>query len=159
MVDMHFNKVRFNVFYLIVKRVVTNFKRPIKHLIKLYLHENDVKLLKCKWSPIKFDLWYVWSVRFWSWIPEINTSSKAMESLTCFSLVNLILGSFLFNQMTLRIYWCSSTDIIWYNFLYLFNGFHICYVNNIIQTVKQYLSIMVLVDWGNITTSLINKGN
>ena len=48
MVDMHFNKVRFNVFYLIVKRVVTNFKRPIKHLIKLYLHENDVKLLECK---------------------------------------------------------------------------------------------------------------
>ena len=29
MVDMHFIKVRFNVFYLIMKRVVTNFKRPI----------------------------------------------------------------------------------------------------------------------------------
>ena len=107
MVDMHFNKVRFNVFYLIVKRVVTNFKRPIKHLIKLYLHENDVKLLKCKWSPIKFDLWYVWSVRFWSWIPEINTSSKAMESLTCFSLVNLILGSFLFKKFKKFIEFCS----------------------------------------------------
>ena len=29
MVDMYFIKVRFNVFYLIMKRVVTNFKRPI----------------------------------------------------------------------------------------------------------------------------------
>ena len=36
------------MFYVIMKRVpiVTDFKRPIKHLIKLILYKNDVKLLK-----------------------------------------------------------------------------------------------------------------
>ena len=50
-----FNKVRFNVFYVITKRVpiVPNLKRPsIKHLIKLIMYENDVKLLKFKRSPV-----------------------------------------------------------------------------------------------------------
>ena len=32
--------------------VITNFKRPIKHLIKLILYENDVKLLKFKRSHV-----------------------------------------------------------------------------------------------------------
>ena len=32
--------------------VITNFKRPIKHLIKLILYENDVKLLKFKSSHV-----------------------------------------------------------------------------------------------------------
>ena len=32
--------------------VITNFKQPIKHLIKLILYENDVKLLKFKRSPV-----------------------------------------------------------------------------------------------------------
>ena len=45
-----FNKIGFNVFYVIMKRVpiITNFKRPIKHLIKLILYENNVKLLQFK---------------------------------------------------------------------------------------------------------------
>ena len=37
----------------------------IWHLFKLILYEND--------------LWCVWSVRFWLLIPEMNTSTKAME--------------------------------------------------------------------------------
>ena len=50
---MHFNKVRFNVFYVIMKRVptVTNFKQPI-YQTKLIFYENDVKLLKFKRSPV-----------------------------------------------------------------------------------------------------------
>ena len=34
--------------------IITNFKRPIyqKHLIKLILYENDVKLLKFKRSSV-----------------------------------------------------------------------------------------------------------
>ena len=33
--------------------IITNFKRlSIKHLIKLTLYENDVKLLKIKRSPV-----------------------------------------------------------------------------------------------------------
>ena len=54
----------------------------IKHLIKLILYENDVKLLKFKRSPVEVDL-YVWSVRFWLLIPEMNTPRKAMEWLIC----------------------------------------------------------------------------
>ena len=46
----------------------------IKHLIKLILYENDVKLLKFKRNPVKIDLWYFWNVRFWLLIPEMNTS-------------------------------------------------------------------------------------
>ena len=34
--------------------IITNFKQPsIRRLIKLILHENDVKLLKFKRSPMK----------------------------------------------------------------------------------------------------------
>ena len=51
---MHFNKIGPNVFYVIMKGapIITNFKRPIIHLIKLSLYENDVKLLKFKRSPV-----------------------------------------------------------------------------------------------------------
>ena len=70
----------------------------IKNLIKLILYQNDVKLLKFKRSPLKIDLWYVWSVRFWLLIPEMNTSKKAMEWLICFSIVNLMLGCPLFKK-------------------------------------------------------------
>ena len=63
----------------------------IKYLIKLILYENDAKLLKFNRSPVKVNLWYVWSVRFWLLIPEMNTSRKATEWLTCFSIVNLML--------------------------------------------------------------------
>ena len=62
----------------------------IKNLIKLILYENDVKLLIFKRSTVKANLWYVWSVRFWLSIPEINTSRKAMKWLICFSIVNLM---------------------------------------------------------------------
>ena len=46
--------IGFNVFYVIMKGVpfITNFKRTIRHLIKLILYENDVKLLKFKRSPV-----------------------------------------------------------------------------------------------------------
>ena len=71
----------------------------IRHLIKLIFHENDVKLLKFKRSPVYVDLWYVWSVRFWLLIPEMNTSRKAMEWLICFSIVNLMLGCLLFKKI------------------------------------------------------------
>ena len=50
-----FNKIGFIVFYVIMKGVpiITNFKRLIyRHLIKLILYENDVKLLKSKRSPV-----------------------------------------------------------------------------------------------------------
>ena len=36
----------------------------IRHLIKLILYKNDVKLLKFKRSPIQVDLRYAWSVTF-----------------------------------------------------------------------------------------------
>ena len=62
------------------------------------LYENDVKLLKFKRIPVEVDLWYVWSLRFWLLIPEMNTSRKAMEWLFCFSIVNLMLGCLLFNM-------------------------------------------------------------
>ena len=39
-----------------------------KHLIKLILYENDVKLLKFKTRPVQVDLWYVWRVRFWLYL-------------------------------------------------------------------------------------------
>ena len=46
--------IRFNIFYVIMKGfpIITNFKRTIRHLIKLILYENDVKLLKFKRSPV-----------------------------------------------------------------------------------------------------------
>ena len=70
----------------------------IEHLIKLILYENDVKLLKFNRSSVKVDLWYVWSVRFWLLIPEINTSRTAMKWLICFSIVNLMLGCVLLKK-------------------------------------------------------------
>ena len=51
-----------------------------KHLIKLILHENDVKLLKSKRRPVQVDLWYVWRVRFWLLIPEVNIFMGFYES-------------------------------------------------------------------------------
>ena len=33
-------------------RIVTSFKRSTKHLIKLILHENHIKLLKFKRRPV-----------------------------------------------------------------------------------------------------------
>ena len=70
----------------------------IRHLIKLSSYENDAKLLKFKRSPVQVDFWYVWSVRFWLLIPEINISRKAMEWLIYFSIVNLMLGCLLFKK-------------------------------------------------------------
>ena len=70
----------------------------MKHLIKLILYENDVKLLKFKRSTLQVDLWYVSSVRFWLSIPEMDTSRKEMEWLTCFSVVNLMLWCLLFKN-------------------------------------------------------------
>ena len=55
-------------------------------------YENDVKLLKFKRGPLYVHLWYVWSVRFWLLIPEVNTSRKAIESLVYFSIMNLMIG-------------------------------------------------------------------
>ena len=76
--------------------IVTNFKQPINQtLTKRILYENDVKLLKFKGSPVSVDLWYVWIVRFWLSIPEMNTSRKSMEWLICFSIVNLMLACLL----------------------------------------------------------------
>ena len=56
----------------------------IKHLNKLILYENDVKLLKFQRSPVQVDLWYVSCVRFWLLISEMNTSRNAMEWLIFF---------------------------------------------------------------------------
>ena len=39
-----------------------------KHLIKLILYEDDVKLLKFKRRPVQVDLWYVCRVRFWLYL-------------------------------------------------------------------------------------------
>ena len=39
--------------------IITDIKSPIKHLIKLILYENDVKLLIYKRSPVYVNLWYV----------------------------------------------------------------------------------------------------
>ena len=51
---MHFDKTRFNPFYIIVKRVPNVVLKDIsiKHLIKLILYDNDVKLLKFKRRPV-----------------------------------------------------------------------------------------------------------
>ena len=71
----------------------------IKRIIKLILYENDVNLLKPKRSPAYVYLWYVWSVRFWLLIPEMNASRKAMECLICFSIVNSMSGCLLFKKL------------------------------------------------------------
>ena len=70
----------------------------IKHLNKLILYENDVKLLKFRGRSVYVNLWYVWSVRFWLLIPEMNTLRKPMEWLICFPFVDLILGCLLFKK-------------------------------------------------------------
>ena len=69
----------------------------IRHLIKLILYENNVKLIKLKRKPVQVDLWYVWIVRFWLLIPQMNTSRKAMEWLI-FPIVNLMVGCLLFKK-------------------------------------------------------------
>ena len=70
-----------------------------KHLIKLILYENYVRLLKLKRSTVYVNLGYVWSVRFWLLIPEMNTSRKAIEWLIFFCfIVNLMLGCLLFKK-------------------------------------------------------------
>ena len=71
----------------------------IRHLIRLILYENVVKLLKCKRRPVYVNLWYVWSVRIWLLIPEMNTWRKATEWLISFSIVNLMLGCLLFKKI------------------------------------------------------------
>ena len=94
-----FNKIGFNAFYVIMKRILIN-DLSIRHSIKLILYENDVKLLKFKRIPVwEFNLWYVWSLKFWLLIPEMNASRKAIEWLICFSIVNLILGCLLFKKL------------------------------------------------------------
>ena len=82
----------------------------IKNLIKLILYENDVKLLKLKRSPVYVNLWYVWNVRFWFLMPEMNTSRKAMEWLTCFSVVNLMLGCLFFKTFKKFYESCSLSN-------------------------------------------------
>ena len=37
----------------------------IKHLIKLILYKDDVKLLDFKRRTVSINLWYVWIVRIW----------------------------------------------------------------------------------------------
>ena len=49
----------------------------IRHLIKLILYVNDVKLLKFIRSHVSVDLWYVWNVRFWILIPEKKYIKKS----------------------------------------------------------------------------------
>ena len=73
-------------------------KLSIRHLIKLILYENDVKLQKFQKWLVQLYLWYVWSVRFWLSIPEMIVSGEALEWLTSFSIVNLMLGGILFKN-------------------------------------------------------------
>ena len=85
----------------------------IRHLMKLILYDNDVKLLKFKRRPVEVDLWYVWSVIFWLLTPEMNTSRTRREWLICFSIVN-------FNSLNLncqmflikRLYWIHKDSFI-----------------------------------------------
>ena len=90
----------------------------IKHCIKLILHENDVKLSKFKRSLVKIkrrkfkiyvDLWYVWRATFWLLIREKNTSTKTMEWLNSFSIVNLS-----YRKSHVKVF-CSSLNL--YDFL------------------------------------------
>ena len=48
--------------------IITVFERPsIRHLVKLILYENEIKLLRFKGSPVQVDLWYVevWDFDYW----------------------------------------------------------------------------------------------
>ena len=50
-----FNKIGFNILYVIMKGVPllkTLNNLSIRHLIQLILYENDIKLLKFKRSPV-----------------------------------------------------------------------------------------------------------
>ena len=88
--------------------IITNFKRPIRHLIKLILYENGVKLLKftrglrsLKCKILFIDTWNEFidgMVRFWLLIPEMNLSRKVTEWLISFSMVNLMLGCLSFKK-------------------------------------------------------------
>ena len=80
--------------------IVRNFQfdLSIKHVIKLILYDNDTNLLKIKRSPTKIDLRYIWSVRFWLLIPEMNTWRKSIQWLICFSIVNLMLECLWFKK-------------------------------------------------------------
>ena len=81
--------------------IITNLNDlSIRHLIKLILYENDVKLLKFKRPCIgRFVIYLKCEILIIDrlLIPEMNTSRKAMEWLICFSIVNLMLGCLLFN--------------------------------------------------------------
>ena len=79
----------------------------IKHLINLILFKNDVKLLKFRRRLVYVHLWYVWRVRFWLLIHEMNTSRKAMEWLICFSILSLMLGCLLFKKSKIVNVSCS----------------------------------------------------
>ena len=46
--------IRFNLMFSMSLQILNNVS--IKHLIKIILYENDVKLLKFKGSPVKVDL-------------------------------------------------------------------------------------------------------
>ena len=52
-------------------------------------------------------MWYVWRVRFWLSIPEMNTLRKAMEWLICFSIINVMLGYLLFKKLKKFDEFCS----------------------------------------------------
>ena len=89
--DLIFSKSLWKEFQLL--QILNNLST--KHSIKLILYEKDVKILKFKRSSVLVDLWYVWNVRFWLLIPEMNTPRKAME---WFSVVNLMLGYLLLKK-------------------------------------------------------------
>ena len=71
---------------------------PMKRLIKLIFYGNDIKLINLRRRLTLADSWYIWSLRFWLLIPEINTSRNATEWLSCVSIVNLMLGRLLFKK-------------------------------------------------------------
>ena len=73
-------------------------KLTIKHLTKIILYENDVKLSKFRKNPVWVDFQYVWNMRFWLVIPELNTSRKANECLIYLSIINLMLACLLFKN-------------------------------------------------------------
>ena len=70
----------------------------IKHWVKLIIYGNDVIPLKFKKSPVQFNLWYVWSVRFWLLISEKKYIRKAREWLICLSIVYLMLECLLIKK-------------------------------------------------------------
>ena len=91
----------------------------IKHVIKLILYENDAKAWKFKKSPVKVDLWYVWSARIWLLIPEMNTSRNTMEWLICFSIINVMLECILFKKSNKFNKFCSLSKATRMSSIYL----------------------------------------